>query len=332
MEQQEISSPSIETQLLNEALTFYFFNEEPTILVGHSGMNNTTRIIKDGSNLYNLRIYNNHKDTNKLEFEHEVLRLLQAESLDIHTPIPVKNRNDRTITQLSGGKLVALFQYIEGERPTLEYEEHVAGLAAAAAKLSKGLLGLKIETEPAYSPYYELATNYAPLTDERINNICACSGALAQIKHELQRLQQERVLLESICPDIATLPKQWIHGDINCSNALVNGRQVVAILDFEFVTKDVRAMELAVLLAELIKPTTSKLDHKLKLMKSAFFDELALLDQELQLLDQLVMLRIIDVAMHFIDRYEAGLDDENIVITIIQNTNYALTYVSTLHI
>jgi len=130
----------------------------------------------------------------------------------------------------------------------------------------------------------------------------------------------------------AALPQQWIHGDINCSNALSLGEQVNAILDFEFVTEDARVMELAVLLAELIKPETTNLTYKLQLMKDAFCRELTLQDDELKLLEHLVKLRLIDVAMHFIGRFEDGLDDENIVSTIIINTDFAVTYIKSFHI
>ncbi|MCR8656799.1 phosphotransferase [Paenibacillus endoradicis] len=333
MEQQEQSSPSLETQLLNEALTYYSCLEQPTILVGHSGMNNTTRIVRDGNKQYNLRIYNNHQDKSKLQFEHEVLQRLQSQSpLHIMSPIPVYNRYDSTITELSNGKLVAMFHYIEGERPSIDRVEHIAWLATAAARLSKGLASLTIDTEPAYSPYFDIAANYEPLHEERIDKISSPTDTISQLKPHLLRIMQERALLESMCSQFATLPQQWIHGDINCSNALCHSDQVVAILDFEFVTRDARVMELAVLLAELIKPTTNNLTYKLQVLKNAFIKELPLQEEELNLLEHLVKLRVVDVAMHFIGRYEDGLDDEHILTEIIINADYAITYVKSFHV
>jgi len=333
MEQPEQSSPSLETQLLSEALTYYSCLEQPTILVGHSGMNNTTRIIRDGNKQYNLRIYNNHQDKSKLQFEHEVLQRLQSETpLHIMSPIPVLNRFDSTITQLSNGKLVAMFHYIEGERPSKDSIEHIAWLATAAAKLSKGLASLTIDTKPDYSPYYEIATNYEPLNEDRIEMICSTNESLSKLKPHLLRIMHERVLLESLRSDFAALPQQWIHGDINCSNALCNSDKVVAILDFEFVTKDARVMELAVLLAELIKPNTNNLTYTLQLVKSAFIKEIPLEDEELNLLEQLVKLRIVDVALHFIGRYEEGLDDETVLTAIITKADFAISYVKSVHI
>lgn len=333
MEQQEQSSPSLETQLINEALTFYSCLEQPTILVGHSGMNNTTRIVRDGNKQYNLRIYNNHQDKSKLQFEHEVLQLLQLQSpLHIMSPIPVMNRFDSTITELSNGKLVAMFHYIEGDRPTIDRVEHIAWLATATAKLSKALASLSIDTIPAYSPYYEIATNYEPLDEDRIDKVCSTTDTLSQLKRQLLRIMQERSWLESMAPQFTALPQQWIHGDINCSNALCLNDQVVAILDFEFVTRDVRAMELAVLLAELIKPNTDNLNYKIQVMKNAFIKELPLQEEELSLLEHLVKLRVVDVAMHFIGRYEDRLDDEQVLTNIINNADYAITYLKSFHV
>ncbi|HIW34353.1 MAG TPA: phosphotransferase [Candidatus Paenibacillus intestinavium] len=296
-------------------------------------MNNTTRIVRDGNKQYNLRIYNNHQDKSKLQFEHEILEQLQSEpELHIMSPIPVLNRFGSTITELSNGKLAAMFHYIEGVRPSIDRVEHIAWLATAAAKLSKGLAVLEVETKPAYTPYYQLATNYEPLHDERIDFLCATSVMLAELKPHLLRIKEERAALEAMQDDFASLPQQWIHGDINCSNALSLDDQVVAILDFEFVTEDARVMELAVLLAELIKPAATNLTYKLQLVKDAFCRELPLQDDELRLLEHLVKLRLVDVAMHFIGRYEEGLDDESTVSAIIINTDFAITYIRSFHV
>jgi len=50
------------------------------------------------------------------------------------------------------------------------------------------------------------------------------------------------------------LPHQLIHGDLNASNALADeAGRICAILDFEFVTYDLRVMEAAVFLSDMVR-------------------------------------------------------------------------------
>lgn len=328
MTQQDQSSPSYETMLINEALAFYTFDQTPTILVGHSGMNNTTRIIKDGNKQYNLRIYNNHQDIIKLQFEHDMLILLQQRELPIATPVPVPNMSGSTITVLSNGKLVSMFRYIEGERPSFHHLSHVEGLGRATALLSIGLQQIEYLALPAYSPYYEIATNYPALTDERIERLCLGHSDLMECRSLMQLIKNERERLESMVPMFASLPMQWIHGDINSSNAIAYGDEIIGILDFEFVTKDARVMELAVLLSELIKPHTEQLDLKITKMKQAYEAHITLQYEEELLLGDLIKLRAVDVAMHFIGRFEEGLDQEAVLLSILTNSAFTLQYLS----
>lgn len=314
--------------LIMEACSYYMFEEMPIIEKGHSGMNNTTRMIRDKAALYSLRMYNNHQDEKKLQFEHFILNQLHHRKLALAVPLPVYNVNGSTITRLHNKKLVALFEYIEGERPTLHSSNHVRGLGRASGILSAALAELTIEIEPAYTPYYELATNYRPLTNEWKEELIARSDFIAACAKEIGLIQQERGKLEELAPQIALLPQQWIHGDINCSNALCRGEDIVAILDFEFVTKDVRAMELAVLLAELIKPSTEQLQSKLQIMMEAFVQEQPLTRIELMYLTELIKLRLIDVAMHFFHRFQDGLDEADILASIIANTAFGLSWLS----
>jgi len=314
--------------LIMEACSNYVFEIDPSIVNGHSGMNNTTRVIRDRAAQYSLRLYNNHQDENKLLFEHAVLTQLGQRNLVISIPQPVMNKKHSTITKLHNDKLAAMFEFIEGERPTLQAMSHIEGLGKAAGILSCALAELQTEYMPAYTPYYELATNYDPLTEAWKESFFASSDLLHEHEEEIRFIQLERVKLEELASSLSKLPQQWIHGDINCSNSLCVGDEIVAILDFEFVTRDVRAMELAVLLAELIKPSTDQLHSKLQLMKEAFLQSQPLTATELGYLTELIKLRLVDVAMHFFHRYQDGLDKANVLVSIITNTVYGLSWLS----
>lgn len=83
------------------------------------GWNNTTYFVESGERRAVLRIYDTHKDRNKIEFEHVVLQKLQALNLPFSTPAPILTAAGETIAQLGdgSGKFACLFAYIDGESP-----------------------------------------------------------------------------------------------------------------------------------------------------------------------------------------------------------------------
>jgi len=311
---------------LEQLIRQYTWHGQPSIMPGLSGMNNTTIMLKDERERYIVRIYNNHSDQQKLEFEHRMLQVLVQQPLSIAIPIPQINNTGSTISTVDNGKLAARYCYIEGERPSQANDKHLISLAEATAKLSIAFSNIKISEEPAYSPYYELAQNYTPLDEQLLLHLLGIEE-LAHLEEKLLLLQRERHRLEMLESQFKALPHQWIHGDINCSNALAVEDHVVAILDFEFVTLDLRAMELAVLLSELIKPYTNDITNKMLAMREAYESIVSFTAEELALLPELIKLRSVDVVMHFIQRYVQGLDSPSIVARMVEHAVFVITYV-----
>ncbi|WP_052339277.1 phosphotransferase [Gorillibacterium massiliense] len=83
-----------------------------------AGFNNTTRFIHTAGQTYVLRVYENHRDENKLRFEHYILDGLSQADLSFSVPRAVRTLNGETFTVTADGKLAALFVYIPGERPS----------------------------------------------------------------------------------------------------------------------------------------------------------------------------------------------------------------------
>lgn len=308
---------------LDYVLAQYDWQDVPQLIPGPSGMNNTTVAIQDGNEKAIIRIYNNHADPGKLQFEHAMLSGLQQAALPIATPVPILNKQHTTITTTPEGKLAAAFQYINGERPSADHMEMMTSLAQAAAVLSQAFASLSIEGQPAYTPYYELESNYPPFLEEHISELLAYKQ-LADYESELRLIQHERIELERLKQALQQLPQQWIHGDINCSNSLAIGNKVVAILDFEFVTRDLRAMELAVLLSEIINPTTAQLEQQLNAMLQAYMEIIPFTEDELALLPALIKLRSVDVVMHFVERLKQRLDAPDVLRQIVAHAQYVI--------
>ena len=108
-----------------------------------------------------------------------------------------------------------------------------------------------------------------------------------------------------------TLPQQLIHGDINSSNLLMDEAGMISrILDFEFVTKDLRAMEIAICLSEILSEGQDEVWPRLEAFIEGLKQSLQLTKEETEVLPSLILLRRLDVVMHFIVRYRRNISSE----------------------
>jgi len=315
--------------LLAFAKRYYDLPDSARFVPGSSGMNNTTRIIEAGDRRYILRIYETHRDENKVRFEHDVLQRLQQLSehhaklrFPYQIPRPVKCRDGGTIARTDEGKLAALVHYIEGERPKLQFEDQIVSFGRAVAALSRSLAQLDLSSDSAaYPPYYELEHTHPSCTPEVLASFCTNPPpAFEQYHSMLHKLGDWCEAFWKEAPRLRTLPQQLIHGDLNATNMLadVNGR-ISALLDFEFVTTDLRLMEAAVCMSDLIvlDDEGSVDEARSRARMSQFLQgwcELSRMsEEESELLPLLIQLRRVDVFVHFLGRYFDGVDDIAIV-------------------
>jgi homoserine kinase type II len=242
--------------LIESLLARYFPAGGWKIEVGASGWNNTTRFIECGGQRYVLRIYETHRDEEKVNFEHAILLALSTMSLAFGTPQPVRARDGDTVVRTEDGKLAALFRYLEGFTPSLESSAQLRSFGRAAGQLSSVIAQVRVERKPVYRPYYEIENIHPLCTPEKIVHFCMTpTEEFIKYKAALRRIGEQFVAFQAQIPMLQRLPHQLVHGDLNASNMLINtDGEVSAILDFEFVTWDLRVMELAVCISDLIVP------------------------------------------------------------------------------
>ncbi|WP_167357121.1 phosphotransferase [Paenibacillus pectinilyticus] len=299
-----------------------------TLRVGAGGMNNTTRFVEVGDRTYVLRLYETHRDTNKIKFEHSVLLRLAAikAELPYDIPMPLELPNGGTMVTLGDGegKIAALFTFTDGENPIELGLSQLHEMGKAVGQLSAALATINMELKPEYAPYYEIEHIHPSCKPEAIRTFClqAPESFLPQ-QEELAYIFGRYMALYAAIPTIRQLPHQLVHGDINGSNMLVNEEgQLAAILDFEFVTIDARVMELAVCLSDLIDPSLS--EDRLKTNCRTFYEGyrqfIALTQEEKGILPLLIELRRLDVFIHFLGRYLDGVDPQGVLVDIITNT------------
>lgn len=294
---------------LERYLALYDLASPCRVVKEESGKNNTTRIVYSGGRRYVLRLYDNHRDEAKVRLEHQVLQALGVVELGFSVPMPVACRNGETIAVGREGKLAALYVYIEGQRPNGEHEPHIYGLGQACGTMSTALEGLRLEDRAVYTPYYELNRNYEHLEAAELASWVRADEQLAGLLPQLELLERVRRELTTAEAQLRSLPEQWVHGDVVFTNAVARGDQVVGVLDFEFCTRDLRAMELAVVLPELIvEGKTERSLERLELFVQGFGSCRKLTAEEVEAIPALMKLRMADVHLHFADRYQQQLD------------------------
>lgn len=337
-----MSQPTTETQALDKEdkiafdtiLALYFVpppeGPEWVVSTGASGMNNTTRYVERAGERYVLRIYETHRDEDKVTYEHHVLDCLEQSPVPgIPTPSPVRARHGSTIVRTSDGKLAALFHHREGQNPKLVTEADFHHFGRAAGALSLAMARLTPDHAPLYRPYYELCL---PDPEEQRQVLFAPLHATDSIVADMQEaLTAVEVGMEQVhrkLPLLQKLPHQLIHGDLNASNVLADqNNRITALLDFEFVAWDLRVMELAVCLSEAVENSDkgssedpsedpsedsseapSEDSKGLRALVRGFLEQVPLSPEELAVLPDLLLLRRLDVFIHFLNRWRNGVD------------------------
>lgn len=306
----------------------WFPSQTWSMRIGEGGMNNTTRFVEVEDTSYVLRLYETHRDINKIMFEHRILLALnkREDRLPYCVPVPIELPTGGTVVRLDAneGKLAALFTFTDGCNPTWGDTRQLQQFGKSVGQLSSALAAITIDHKPVYPPYYEIEHIHPSCTPDAIREFCLHPPGPFKAQHaELSYIYGRFAAFYQAIPVLRKLPHQLVHGDINGSNMLVDeDGQITAILDFEFVTLDVRVMELAVCLSDLIDPTL--MEDELRRDCAAFYSGyrqvIRLEEEEMKLLPLLIELRRLDVFIHFLGRYVDGVDGQSVLVDIIQNT------------
>ncbi|QOH63123.1 phosphotransferase enzyme family protein [Paenibacillus polymyxa] len=297
------------------------------------GWNNTTYFVKSGGRSGVLRIYDTHRDRNKIEFEHAVLQELSRHSLSFRVPMPIRTITGETLAQVEkdSGKYVCLFEYIEGTSPSEQDPSFAYSFGETAGELSAALATLNLDMTPVYRPYYALQQSYPLCNREVIQGFCLNPPEPLKDLHKELRLigKVYEEIIDSLHA-LEDLPHQLVHGDLNASNLLVKDSdpsQVAALLDFEFCTLDVRVMDPAVILSGFLgQPEETTAVHD---FCRGFSRQVRLSQSEVDALPVLMLLRKVDVFLHFMSRFLEGTDQPHVLQEQIKQITADLLQLST---
>lgn len=301
----------------------YFPHSSYQIRSGESGWNNTTKYVEMEDERYVLRIYETHQDAVKIQFEHEVLLALEKLQLSVATPIPLRTVEGDTYVLVDDGtgRYACMFRYLPGVRPNGMLKETAYSIGDVMGLLSEALANVQVSTPPAYPPYYELDAAHPTCSQEKIAAFCLSPPApFADLADELREIYGSLMNFREHVPELRALPHQLVHGDVNDSNLLVYEQQpfeVTAVLDFEFCTRDLRAMEPAVVLSGMLVEEPAW--DAISAFMCGYQSRIQLSDDERQAIPLLIQLRKLDVFVHFLGRYLDQVDSHEVLSEQIQN-------------
>jgi homoserine kinase type II len=305
------------------------------IFVGESGYNNTTRYIETHDCKFVLRIYETHKDESKVKFEHEVLlKLNQIKDLPFFIPKPLYTKERESYVRLTDGsdKIACIYYYINGINPHNLKEESLESYGKSTGYLLKALKSLDIKEQVVYRPYYEIEHSHPTCPIDKVVKWCSTpSDEFHNERTILARISDQLIQFDKFVPYLKELPHQLIHGDLNESNILMNFNGTLqAILDFEFVTNDLRIMEAAVCISELIiqEPNEEILWNKISTYIRGITSVIVFTEDEINVLPILIQLRRLDVFLHFLGRYIDGLDDATVLKEQINKADINLNWIN----
>ncbi|MFM9327865.1 phosphotransferase [Paenibacillus mesotrionivorans] len=325
---------SNEDTLANEAALRFCGSADYRLEVCGGGTNNTTRHLAYAGQAYMLRLYNTHEEWEKAAFEHQLLIALRRlmPGLPFGIPQPEMGAAGVGLIRLENGKLAAMFRYLDGAAPDFGLPAQAEAFGRAAGQLSGALEQVEQQEAgldlPAYPPYYALAAAHpsCPLYEvlrfcwEPSDEFAGCMEALDVLGRQLEKVIP-------VLDKLALLPHQLIHGDLNASNALVTpSGEIAALLDFEFVTRDLKAMEPSVCLWGLLpeagadEQAEARAWVSLEAFWRGFIEVRPLSAAECRVIPELMQLRSLDVFLHFLGRYRDGVDDASMLLRQIPDT------------
>ena len=304
-----MAATQLDDALLREGLAHFLDAPDAVLRPTEGGANNVVRFVETRGKTHVLRVYNNGNQTDHVQYEHALLKALQAQAPHMSFALPrfYPSRHDpaKTFAEVSNGAQACVCDVIPGVLPKTTNPQV---LGRAAGELTTAMAAVVIELKAPTPPYFDIWAVHTHINPEAYARetekpemdfirgaITTLTAAFAECMERVETYKD-------------TLPMQLIHGDLHYDNCLVAETQdrVSGVLDFEFAAYDWRAMELAVCLSKYAAE-----DRPLDLIESfvtGYSERGELTRAEAEALPDLINLRIFSNVLFFIGRSLAGED------------------------
>lgn len=209
------------------------------------GANSLSWFVRTAAGQYVLRVAK-HATRAGLQAEQRVLQELLKQALPFAVPVALATKTGVGYVPLpSAGFYAVLAQRLPGEIPHAKSPPQLHEAGIALGKLVQALSRVPHPENPPRYPHYGSFADYLPPNQPP-------QTALASVSLEAPDQKKLRALIERVeaaVPHLyATLPRQLVHRDYVPYNVLIDDSRVSAVLDFELVAEDLRALDLAIAL------------------------------------------------------------------------------------
>lgn len=293
----------------HEALDAWSVPPSRTLRPTDAGLNNLSRLVDTPTGSYFLRVYQNTGDTARIRYEHALLLQLQHAGLSFAVPQPLATREGETFVVTADDRdnvVTALFPVIPGRHPEPGNVAQAAACGEALGELDNALACTEVDSQlPTLGMFGELY-HVSPL----VPDLFAMVEELPVPPEERHCLHALFENLLALIPDLyRRLSRQIIHSDLFRGNVLMLGDRVNGLLDFEFASPDLRAMDLAVGLCAFGVATRETGDEwpLIEAFARGYRRRVALTQEEIVALPTLLRLREATALVHWVGRLHRGL-------------------------
>lgn len=181
-----------------------------------------------------LTIYEERTNIDDLPFFLGLMDHLAAKG--IACPTPIKDKSGNSLHKLNG-RPAAMVSFLQGISVRTPRPEHCTALGAAMADmhLAAADFSMRRDNELSLSGWLDLAAENLPKAD--------------RIRPDLPNIvQAELDYLQSVWPDLQSLPRGIVHADLFPDNVFFKRTDLSGLIDFYFAAEDILAYDIGVCL------------------------------------------------------------------------------------
>jgi homoserine kinase type II len=245
----------VDTVILTHAWPFLGHAATLTLTPLSGGTNNTLYHVAGAdpnASAYVLRLAAPHQDETHTRLEAATLAELARRALPFAVPAPmltVDGVSWAALPTANGPARATLTRLIAGAPPDRANLAQAEAAGAAIGTLDATLAQITLPAETEQSAHTWRSAGRLDQINPLVPDPPAAFAALPIAPEQIVRLQAGYATVMERLPALyATLPQQLVHEDTDPGNLLMDGERVTGILDFEFLSHDIRATDLLVAL------------------------------------------------------------------------------------
>lgn len=204
--------------LAHEAMSYFVKGGNLKFQPTSGGVNNVVQYVETpGGEKYILRIYNNGFDTNRVKFEHEILRQLNQREYSFKIPkmLPSLADSSQTYVTLSNGAQACLVEVIPGYLPKLTCVEDIG---RASGELGEAISKVKLDLKSPNPPYFDIFAAHHAVDRESFLKEMETPAFDATRQYATKMSKDIVEMEERVARYRDILPNCLIHGDLHYDN------------------------------------------------------------------------------------------------------------------